>query len=225
MKKLKSILSVILAVAMLASLGVTTLAADGEYADVSKGDRYYDQVMLASKAGIMVGKDETHFAPDDYVTRAEMAAILWRLEGEPGGCTCDFADVDASAWYYPAVAWLKVFGMASGIGGNLFAPEQTLTREQMAAMLYRYASHKFVIWVTPINLQNYSDGKTVSSYAEDAVKWMIMYNALQPDGSKIRPAESATRAEVAAGVSVFLKEDGRLVHTGGKSAYDLAVEN
>lgn len=229
MKTTKKIIAFTLALLMLLSLSIHAVAFDNPYEDVSEGDWYFDAVMTVAEAQVMVGTDETHFSPDADLTRGMMATILWRLDGAPEGYTCTFSDVAEGKYYYTAVGWAKTVGLVSGVGNNRFAPEMTLTREQMATMLYNYAARRYSLRrYLPTTAQIFSsfyDSARISTYAVEPIRWLLSENGLHYEGNILRPGESATRAEVAAGVVLFLDPDNGLEYQTGKSAYELAVEN
>lgn len=225
MKTFQKALAIALTLAMLFSVEVAVFAVESVFEDVAEDAWYYEDVLAVSEANIMLGTDATHFSPNDSLTRGMMATILWRLDGEPKGYTCDFSDVSAETWYYDAIAWARTIGLVSGVGNGRFAPDIALTREQMAVMLYRYASVKSNAQTTHFDLSLYSDGASVSSYAVDSVKWLLSADAMHCENGQICPQWEATRADVAAGAAMLLKWSEIAAGSDGKSAYELAVEN
>ena len=222
MKTIKKTLAMILALAMLLSLSTAVTAEGNPFVDVSEDAWYYEDVVNVAAAGIMKGIDATHFAPESTLSRAMMATILWRLAGEPRGYICDFTDVAEGEWYYDAVAWAKAVGLVTGVGNNKFAPNQALTREQMAAMIYRYALRESTSEAAEFDLTPYSDGNKVSEYAKDSICWLLSKDALHCENNSIAPQALATRADVAAG-ALLLKNNSGTTPSAGMSAYELAV--
>lgn len=229
MKTISKIIALMLTLVLLLSYSVTVSAFDNPFVDVNEGDWYYDDVMTVAAAQVMMGTDATHFAPDARLTRGMMATILWRLDGSPQAGACDFTDVSENAYYYSSVAWAKSVGLVSGVGNNKFAPEANVTREQMATMVYNYAARRYsvrpYIPSPSLNLESYSDGRYVSRYAIEPMRWLVSVNGLHFSNNSLRPSQTATRAEVAATIALFLREDNGIDNYTGKSAYELAVEN
>lgn len=226
MKGIKRAISITLAVVMLLSLGISASAAGNPFVDVKESDWFYFDVMKVFEAGYMAGTDATHFAPNDTLTRAMIVTILWRVEGSPEGNTCNFSDVKNGTWYYKAVAWAQANGIVSGVGNGKYAPEQTLTREQMAAIIYRYAQNKLNAQKTDFNYSAYSDTAQISGYAKDGISWLMAQKALHCEGNRIRPQDPAKRAEVAAGAALFLEGGiNPQPSENGLSAYEIAVKN
>ena len=148
----------------------------------------------------MNGTGETTFGPDETTTRGMIVTILYRMEGEPETEAADFTDVNADAYYADAVAWANANGIVTGYGDGLFGPEDTITREQMAAILYRYAQYKgYDVTTGGMALNEYTDASQISEYAVTAMQWAneqglitgSTSTTLEPQGNAIR-AEAAT---------------------------------
>ena len=165
------------------------------FTDVSSGEWYYDAVAYVYERGLMDGTSAVTFDPGAVLTRAMTAQVLWNLAGSPaapGGA--GFTDVAADAWYAGAVNWAAAQGIVAGYDTGAFGPEDAVTREQLAAMLYRYAG-------TPEptgGLDGFADKDAASGYAADALCWAVGEGLLTgKDGGRLDPAGTATRAEVA----------------------------
>ena len=142
------------------------------------------------------------------MTRGMLVTVLWRLDGETAPKTATtFTDVDANAYHADAVAWAAESGVVNGIGGNRFDPEGNVTREQIAAILFRYAAFKGVDTAARADLTAFPDAEKTSAYAHDALSWAVAAELVKgtKEGSTIYldPQGSATRAQVAAILSRY----------------------
>ena len=177
-----------------------TVAAKGMFSDVKTTDWFYEDVKYVNDKGLMSGMGNNQFSPNRTTTRGQIVTILYRLEGEPsvsGGSS--FSDVPSGQWYSNAVAWASANGIVNGVGGGKFAPGNPITREQMAAILYRYASYKKYDVSKRADLSGYTDLNQVGSYAVDAFAWANGEGLISGmGGGKLAPKGSATRAQVAA---------------------------
>ncbi|BDF70588.1 hypothetical protein CE91St41_21850 [Oscillospiraceae bacterium] len=178
-------------------------APQSPYADVAQGDWFYDAALYAYGRGLMTGVSEAEFQPGGVVTRATAAAVLYRLEGAPSspGGGGIFTDVPAGQWYTQAVAWCSGAGLAGGYGDGRFGPGDPVTREQLAAMLYRYAKYKG--WDVSAgensNILSFADAFDVSEWAVPALQWACGAGLMSgKDGGRLDPRGTATRAELAA---------------------------
>ncbi|MCD8016816.1 MAG: S-layer homology domain-containing protein [Oscillospiraceae bacterium] len=156
----------------------------------------------------MTGTSATTFEPNIATTRSMIVTILYRLEGEPAtDAICSFNDVADDAWYATAVAWAAENGIVKGYSAYEFAPQENITREQIASMLYRYAIYKGMDAVTlEENLLSFSDYEDISSYAVSAMNWAVGLNLITGiDASTLSPTESATRAQIAAILTRFVE--------------------
>lgn len=170
-------------------------AAGQTFADVPKGHWAWETVAFVTGNGLFQGVNETQFAPDAAMTRAMLVTVLWRLEGRPAAAAAGFADVTAGAWYEAAVNWAAQAGIVNGVEANNFAPTQPVTREQIAAILWRLSGRADAAQT----LQTYPDGGQVSAYAAAAMAWAVQEGLFRGDGQGcLRPRDTATRAEVAA---------------------------
>lgn len=169
------------------------------FADVAADAWYADAVQYVYENGMMSGTSETTFSPDLTTTRGMIVTILYRLENEPTVTgTTAFTDVAADQYYANAVAWAAQNGIVSGIDATTFAPNNAITREQMAAILYRYAQFKGYDVSVKADLSVYTDAAQVSTYATDAMAWANGAQLITGTSqTTLTPAGNATRAQVA----------------------------
>ena len=177
-----------------------TVKAD--FADVAADAWYADAVQYVYENGMMSGTSETTFSPDVTTTRGMIVTILYRLEGSPDllneNLGYPYADVDANAYYADAVYWARQNGIVSGMSAEQFAPNDAITREQMAAILYRYAQFKGYDVSAKADLSVYTDAAQVSTYATDAMAWANGAQLITGTSvTTLTPAGNATRAQVA----------------------------
>ena len=167
-----------------------------DYTDVAADAWYADAVAYVSAQGLMTGTGSGAFSPDTTMSRAMLVTVLYRLSGSPAVSQAgSFTDVAEDAWYADAVAWASEQGVVNGTSATTFSPDDSVTREQMAALLYRYAGAT----ETAGDLSAYIDAGSISAYAVDAMGWCVQNGILNgTGGGKLSPAASATRAEVAA---------------------------
>lgn len=181
------------------------LPAWNPFKDVKSGDWFHDSVKYVYEQGMMVGTDSTHFAPSLDTSRAMIATILWRLEDSPepeGALT--YPDCSAGSWYAKAVVWGSENGVVKGYDNGNFGPNDPITREQLAAMLWRYAGEP----ATSGTLDSFPDSNKAGDWATDALRWTVEEGILTgKDGSGLLdPKGKATRAEVAAVLMRFLRK-------------------
>lgn len=172
------------------------------FADVAADAWYADAVQYVYENGMMSGTSETTFSPDLTTTRGMIVTILYRLEGSPDlsneNLGYPYADVDANAYYADAVYWARQNGIVSGMSAEQFAPNDAITREQMAAILYRYAQFKGYDVSAKADLSVYTDAAQVSTYATDAMAWANGAQLITGTSqATLTPAGNATRAQVA----------------------------
>ena len=171
-----------------------------DFDDVDEDAWYADSVAYVYHHSIMQGLDENTFGVNDSTTRAMIVTMIWRLEGAPNvNVPIKFNDVHAEFWYSEAVRWAASEGIVIGITEELFAPEQNITREQMAAIIYRYAQYKKTApegaWAIRLD---YPDLDKVSGYASEAVMYCTLKNLMiGRDNGNFEPQSDATRAEIA----------------------------
>lgn len=177
----------------------TEIATVKALSDVKSGSWYYDAVKYVVNSGLMNGATTTSFNPNGEVTRGMMAAILYRLDGEPevSGET-KYADVQAGMYYENAIIWANANGIMSGYDDSTFGPSDPITREQLATVLFRYAAYKGMDAVTLAeHLSAYADNGMISSYAVSAFQWAVGSGLIQGSDNLLFPKGTATRAQVA----------------------------
>ena len=169
-----------------------------DFKDVDETDWFYEPVKLVSESGLMVGVADDRFGPNMPLTRAMMVQILYTVEGsEPNDGKTKFRDVDPGDWYAKAVCWAYAQGIVSGTSDTTFDPNKPITREQMVAILYRYADYIGMQPETKGSLTAFPDCGSVSGWAEDAMRWAVSAKIIAGSGGKIQPQGTATRAQVA----------------------------
>lgn len=171
---------------------------DLPFTDVQAGVWYADAVKYVFEQGLMSGISAQQFGPDSTVTRGQVVTILWRLAGSPTVSSKTFTDVNASVWYADAVAWASANGVVSGYESGLFGPEDQVTREQLAAILYRYALISGKDAEKTADLSGYTDSVTISTWAPQALKWAVGSGLISGTGANtLSPRGTATRAQIA----------------------------
>ena len=182
-------------------------SAELPFTDVRKTDWFYGDVEYVYKKGIMSGTSAKDFDPNSQLTRGMIVTVLYRLEKEPAvSGTSKFADVDSAKWYGDAVAWAAANGIVSGYNDTTFGPNDFITREQLAAILYRYAVHSGMTTVTlEENLSGFADADQISSYAVQAMNWAVSKGLLKGSDGLLMPKAQASRAQVAAILHRFLE--------------------
>ena len=170
------------------------------FGDVKSADWFYNDVKYVYEKGMMAGTAADVFAPNATTTRAMIVTILYRLEGSPAVTgTNAFVDVPAGQWYTDAVNWAAANQIVKGTSATTFAPNDSITREQMAAILYRYAQYKGYDVTKKADLSGYSDNGQVSAYAKDALAWANAAKLINGvTNTTLAPQGNATRAQVSA---------------------------
>ena len=174
----------------------TVQKPDTRFDDVAKSAWYYKAVEYVAENGIMSGVSAREFAPNAGFSRAMLAQTLYAMSGKPTvKAEGTFADVAANAWYADAVNWAAEKGYVSGVGDGKFAPDASITREQMALILYRYAGSPDASGMV---LREFADGDSVSAYAVDAIRWAVHEGLISGmENNTLAPQGTATRAQVA----------------------------
>ena len=168
------------------------------FTDVDENDWFYDEVVYVYENGLMNGVENNQFAPNTATNRAMLATILYRLAGQPDvSGDLPFTDVAAGTWYTDAVLWAAQNGIVNGLGENTFAPMNTLTREQLVTMLYRYAEAEGYDVSAAADLSGYPDAGKVQPYAQEAMSWAVAEGIVEGMDGNLNPAGSATRAQIA----------------------------
>lgn len=173
-------------------------ASASQFADLTSGSWYYGGVRYALENGLMTGTSARTFAPDRPVTRAMLVTILWRLAGEPYGRVSPFEDVLPGSWYAQAVSWAYDKGIVTGVTATSFQPDAPVTREQLCAILCRYAALNGKNTAASAPLDAFTDRAQVSAYAEASVCWALQAGLLTGVGDgRLAPRSGATRAQLA----------------------------
>lgn len=177
----------------------TETPSETRFNDVSANDWFASAVDYVTGKGMMNGTADNTFSPKANTTRGMVVTVLYRLENQPSTSAASFTDVASGAYYANAVAWANANGIVSGYGSGKFGPNDKVTREQLAAILYRYAQYKKYDVSGANSLDGYTDVQSVSSYAVPALQWANAAGVVTgKSGSKLDPKGNATRAEVAA---------------------------
>lgn len=188
------------------------------FEDVSEGDWCYESVRYVYERGFMNGVSDSRFRPEGTVTRGMLAAILHRREGEPeAAAPSRFEDVRKGGYCENAVAWASGVGIVNGYSQTRFGPDEAVTREQMAAILYRYTTYKGYQTGELPSLDRYTDAGSVSGYAAEAMRWVVGAGVLNGTSqTTLTPKGLATRAQTAA---VIARYDAGMTEAaaGGKS--------
>lgn len=176
------------------------------FTDVSTSDWFYSDVMFVYENGLFSGTDSRSFSPNASMTRAMLVTVLYRLEGEPAGTgSSSFSDVSSGSYYEKAVAWAAANGIVTGTGSTSFSPDAKVTREQLAAILYRYAQYKKLDTDAGAKLDSFSDAGNVSGYASEALSWAVSEGLINGASGRLTPKGDATRAQVAAILHRFVE--------------------
>ena len=204
------------------TLPVTSLRLDGDqtvyagwvslelpFRDVRPEDWFYADVRYVYEAGLMNGTAEGLFSPDLFTTRAMIVTVLWRLSGSPVvNYYMPFADVDQASWYAEAVRWAASCGIVTGYDNGNFGPNDPITREQLAAILYRCAAYRQedTSIGADTNILSFTDAASVSEYAVPALQWACGAGILQGADGALLPTHPATRAQTAAILHRFCQQ-------------------
>lgn len=178
-------------------------AVKNPFADVNAGDWFYRDVLFSYEKGLMSGMDAAAFAPYANTTRAQIAVIFYRMEGSPAvEGENSFTDVvrgSGTAWFYDAVTWAQQNGIMGGYDNSSFAPNDPITREQLAAIFYRYAQYKgYDTTQGGMAIREFDDYESISDYAMGAMAWAVNTGLVKGDSNLLYPKGTATRAEIAA---------------------------
>jgi hypothetical protein len=180
------------------------------FVDVPENAWYYNPIKYAFDNGLMVGTSNTEFSPEIEITRAMFVTVLYRAENEPDISDeilgYPFSDVASDEWYTDAVYWARLNGIVKGISSEKFVPNDDITREQMAAMISRYASYKGIAVEDTVEIQlDYADVDDISDWAAESVMYCKQLGLMQGrDNNFFAPQDNATRAETAAILQRFL---------------------
>ena len=178
------------------------------FTDVSEKDWFYGDVMFVYENGLMLGTSKTLFSPHGTATRGMMATILWRMEGSPAPKGKNsFTDVEDGKWYADAITWTAENGIFAGYGKDKFGPDDPITREQLAAIFYRYADYKGYDLTVKGNPDTFKDADKITDYAKTAMQWAVGSGLVKgKSGNLLDPQGTATRAEIAAMLHRFIEK-------------------
>ena len=172
---------------------------ENPFVDVNESDWFYGDIQYVCENKLMNGTSDTMFSPIGSTTRGMIVTILWRLEGEPIEDGKVFEDVSSDAYYYKAVAWASNNNIVSGYDEKTFAPDDTATREQLATIMYRYASYKKYDISKETELDKYIDKDQISEYAIPSIKWANANGIISGTSAEtISPKDDVQRCQVAA---------------------------
>ena len=176
------------------------------FTDVRESDWFYSDVVFAYENGLFSGTSSTAFSPNASMTRAMLVTVLYRLEGQPAvNGRSGFSDVQYNGYYEDAVTWAADNGIVNGTSASTFSPNANVTREQMAAILYRYAQYKKYNTAASSGLNGFGDHAAVSSYAVTPMQWAVAEKLVNGSNGKLMPTGNATRAQVAAILHRFVE--------------------
>lgn len=183
------------------------------FTDLAAGAWYEDAVAYVYRHDLMVGNGNDLFTPDNDLSRAQICQIIYNMEGQPS-LTDDnlgypYEDVDSEAWYANAVYWAMINGVATGYGDGTFQPDDTVTREEFAQMMFNYSKFKNFDISATADLTTFPDGKIVSDWAEEAMEWANGNELINGhDDGRLDPGGTAIRAQAA---SILIKFNQNLV--------------
>ena len=176
------------------------------FTDVRESDWFYKDVAFAYENGLFAGTSDTTFSPNTSMTRAMLVAVLYRLEGKPSvSGRSGFSDVTSGSYYEDAVTWAADNGIVYGTSASTFSPNANVTREQMTAILYRYAQYKKYDTAASSSLNGFTDHASVSGYAAASLEWAVAEELVYGSAGKLMPTGDATRAQVAAILHRFVE--------------------
>lgn len=179
----------------------------GSFTDVRTNNWFAGAVEYVVNNGLFSGVSDTSFAPNEPVTRGMLVTVLWRAAGEPSASASAFADVPADAWYAKAVAWANVNGIVQGYDASTFAPDDRITREQLAAIFQRYAGFKGMETSGRGDLSQFGDTGALSNWAQEGVSWAVGAGLISGKGDGVLdPQGATTRAEAAVILQRFLEK-------------------
>ena len=206
----KRLLSLALALCLVCSLlpGTALAAGENPFTDVPASHWAHDDITYVYENDLMNGTDGSLFSPESTTTRAQVVTVLYRLAGQPAADWANpFWDVPASAWFHDAVTWAWENDITGGVSSTHFGAGNAVTREQLAAFLYRYAQDQGYDTSARADLSGYSDAGLVSSYATEALSWANATGLITgTTGTTLSPQGSATRAQVATILSRFCQD-------------------
>lgn len=200
---MKRVLAFLLVLGLLSSS--FALAAGAPFGDVKQGNWYYDAVQTVYNKGLMKGTSAGIFDPNGTTTRGAVVTILHRMAGNPNLGASSFPDVSPNTWYSRAVAWAASKGIVLGYSDGSFRPNEAVTREQMAAILLRYASYEGYSEEVDLDLSYYTDSSFISPSAQLAMAWAVQTGIITGlSGRQLSPTGKTTRAQLATILTRYL---------------------
>ena len=172
-------------------------AFENPYTDISQSAWYYTSLMFVTSNGIMNGFSDGTFGPDRTLSRAQLAQMLYNLEGRPYAADIHYTDTEEGAWYESAVSWATGAGILTGYADGSVRPNAAVSRQQLAAMLYRYARHTGKDVNLQADLSGYRDAAQIAPYAQEALQWANAAGIISGNGDALLPDSTATRAQTA----------------------------
>ncbi len=171
---------------------------ENPYKDVAMSHWFYSAVKYASENDIMQGVSDDTFDPHGDITRSMFVTVLYRIEGQPASDESPFTDVESGSWYEAAVSWASANGIVNGTTDTTFSPDATVTREQMATIIYRYATYKQYD-MTTTQTRLFTDDEDIADYAREPINWAAEKGLITDAGKgNVTPKANATRAQAAA---------------------------
>lgn len=180
----------------------------GSFPDVRPNDWFYDAVQYVYGEGMMTGMEDGSFAPRRTTTRAQIVTILHRMAGSPAEGNSSFSDVSKGDWYAKSVNWAASNQIVGGYENGTFAPQKSVTREEMATILYRFAKYMKLETGVTGDLSEFSDSSTISPWAKTAMEWAVGQNILNGSNHLLLPKGNATRAQIAQIFMNFSEQNG-----------------
>ena len=204
----KKIISLLIVLSILFSFSISTSAATASsFKDIYSQSWYYDAVVYVTENGYMSGMSSTSFNPSGTVTRAQVAQILYAMEGKPSAGSSQFTDVADGKWYSNAITWAAEKGYVSGYGNGIFGPTDNITREQFVAILYKYAKDHDYNMSSLESLNSYADSDQISSYAVKPMRWAVHNGLISGTNEGLEPKSTLTRAQLAVIIKAFTKHE------------------
>ncbi len=206
--KIQKLLKTAGAIILAAGLSANSVQA-AEYTDVNMADWYYESVQYVSDKQIMTGLDSVTFGSGQPLARVQFAVILHRMAGSPEPAVpSTFADVAAGEWYSDAVAWASSAGIVTGYTDtNTFMPGQSITRQEIAVMMYRFACYTGKESKARANINSYPDALQVSSFSYEAMQWSVAHELVKGDKGNLNPQGTTNRAECSTIIQRYLEND------------------
>ncbi len=206
---MKKILAMLLTVLLTLSL-LALPAAAVSFSDVPAGCWYEEAVYWAVENNITAGVGNGKFGPNLELTRGQVVTMIWSIQGKPNPSgSSPFSDVPTGLWYSNAVIWAAEKGIVAGLPGGVFKPNQNITRQDLVAILYRYAKFKYGSVSAPSNaLQGYSDASKVASYAREGMCWAVANRIVSgTSATTLSPLGTASRCQLVQMLYSWLKDD------------------